>query len=142
MINEVWVIDDDVIFKRILNFLFKENNQYKTVLEFRHGLEAKKSLEKRLDQGGKLPNVILIDTNMPIMSGVTFLTWLKKEIVPLKKVKLPSIYLMSSSNISSDIKKNPTFSFLSGFIEKPLSKEDLSRIATNELSIQKEPQVL
>jgi CheY-like chemotaxis protein len=136
MINEVWIIDDDLIFKRILNFLFRQNSQYKNVVEFGHGLEAKKQLENRLRQGMQLPDVILIDTNMPIMSGTAFLTWLKKEVEALDDLILPYIYLMSSSNISDEIKKNENYSILSGFIEKPLKKEHLELIAQRQVSIQ------
>ena len=130
MINEVWVIDDDQIFKYVLNVLIKQNEQYNIVKEFSNGLEAKEALEDRIKRGQPLPDTILVDINMPVMSGWGFLSYACAATQGLDKV--PSFYIMSSSNAVSDKNKSKNHKCLNGYITKPFQEQHLCDVALHK----------
>jgi CheY-like chemotaxis protein len=86
---------------------------------------------KKLQASGKinsrsLPQVILLDINMPIMNGFGFLeefAKFDKEIVDNVK-----IIMLTSSVDPNDIKRSEEHPLVSGFISKPLSNEHLEEI--------------
>lgn len=72
----------------------------------------------------ELPDIILLDINMPIMDGWQFIELYSALIEqhPTKEIKL---YLLSSSIDLNDHKKAKALSAVNGFIIKPIKKEDL-----------------
>ncbi|PLB17916.1 MAG: Two-component response regulator [Flavobacteriaceae bacterium FS1-H7996/R] len=67
-----------------------------------------------------LPDVILLDLNMPVMDGWEFL----EEFISLKpklEKKIP-IYIVSSSNDPADIMKAKSISEVTDFIIKPVTE--------------------
>ena len=65
------VVDDSRVIRKVARRIL-ENLQFE-VSEANDGLEALKSCKE------KMPAAILLDWNMPVMDGITFLRQLRKE---------------------------------------------------------------
>ena len=86
-----------------------------TIVEAKNGEEALNSLKG----GSRLPDIILLDLNMPRMSGIEFLTILKQD----ENFKyLPTIILTTSQN-RADLLECYRIG-IAGYIIKPLKYED------------------
>ncbi|QEE49685.1 response regulator [Flavobacterium alkalisoli] len=125
-IRNLCVIDDDKIYHFLLKNLLKQNNIDVKSVFFQNGQDAIEFLsdEKNNDD---LPDLILLDVNMPIMNGWQFL----EEYIKLKTNfgKDPHIYMISSSNNEVDINKAREFSgVVKDYFLKPICKEDLHKI--------------
>ncbi len=71
------------------------------------------------------PQLILLDINMPIMNGFVFLQEYSK-LLGERSNKI-DVFMLSSSVDPNDIRKSEEYSFVKGFISKPLSLEHLNR---------------
>ncbi|MFC2188514.1 response regulator [Peijinzhouia sedimentorum] len=123
--KRVWIIDDDDLYvficKKMLNKLGLENDMIESFPNGKAGLDS----IKNRDDKDKLPSLILLDINMPIMNGWDFLD----EIDPYLK-KLPddlTIAILSSSVEPSDKAKALSYNEVQDYISKPVNIEDLKR---------------
>ena len=111
----VLVIEDDQIermkLKRATSLLEMNHN----IIEAKNGEEALDLLEDK----SNLPDIILLDLNMPKMNGIEFLRTLKEDEV-LKYI--PSIVLTTSTN-PKDVLESYKIG-IAGYIIKPLKYED------------------
>ncbi len=111
----IMLIEDDAIevmkFKRVLKSLSKEHK----IIEATNGEDALAYLNKR----ESLPDIILLDLNMPKMNGLDFLKIIKNDDI-LKF--LPTIILTTSSN-QKDLLEVYKYG-IAGYITKPLKYED------------------
>ena len=108
-------IEDDVIetmkFQRTLSKLESKH----TLIEAKNGEEALEILQS----GNSLPDIILLDLNMPRMNGIEFLGILKKH----EQIKyLPTIVLTTSED-RDDLLECYKIG-IAGYIIKPLKYED------------------
>ncbi|WP_306353880.1 response regulator [Flavobacterium sp. '19STA2R22 D10 B1'] len=127
--NDVFVVDDDKIYHYILKKLLHKNNIEVNSYFFENGLDALEKL-KESNQNQSLPDLILLDINMPIMNGWQFLTEFQKIKKALHKETI--IYLVSSSNNVLDMNKAKEFpDEVKDYFLKPVSLEDLSKIFLN-----------
>ena len=116
-INTVCIIDDDPIFR------FGTKKMMETIylpldfLIYKNGQEAFDELLPILRQGTNLPDVILLDLNMPIMDGWQFLY----ELVKIPNAERISIYIVSSSVDTRDIDKAKSYDIVNNYIIKPFS---------------------
>jgi CheY-like chemotaxis protein len=72
-----------------------------------------------INHKGNLPDIILLDINMPRMDGWEFLKAF--ENLGEELIKKCKVYMLSSSIDSSDISRSETFKAVKGYIEKPLT---------------------
>lgn len=83
--NSVLLIDDDPVSNfMVLNF-FKKTNFTRTVNCFRNGREG---LDFIKNNQGALPELILLDVNMPVMDGYEFLDEFEKLSYNKERVKI------------------------------------------------------
>lgn len=119
-VDSLCIIDDDTIYQFLTTEIIKQTNRVKSFLIFNNGLEAitflKNNTEKTL-----LPDIILLDLNMPIMNGWEFLTEYI-AICPQLDKKI-SLYVVSSSIAPSDISKAKEINEVSDFIIKPITEK-------------------
>ncbi len=124
-IKTLYVIDDDKIYHFLFKNLLKQNSIDVATFFFPNGMEALEHI-KNADKDN-LPDLILLDVNMPIMNGWQFLEEYSKLMDGLPKHA--EINMISSSNNEVDINKSRDFgNIVSNYYLKPISKEDLSKI--------------
>lgn len=126
----VWVIDDDAIYQIIVNKIIQRSEMFSAISSFKNGKEAIDYLSHALENHLDLPDIILLDINMPIMDGWEFM-----EELGLLKPNFPKeiiIYIVSSSIAVEDKNKSKSYENILGYLSKPVSVNDLILIASND----------
>jgi CheY-like chemotaxis protein len=119
--NRTYIIDDDNIFIFVLKKIIEKNENFDQVLDFKNGKEVIKILS---DENNIMPDIILLDINMPVIDGWQFL----EEIEKLPNKNKLNIFIMSSSIDANDIEKSKSFSTVKDFISKPINNEKLNKL--------------
>ena len=119
---KILIIEDDIIETMKFNRTISTLNLNVSITEATNGEEALKILKS----DSQLPNIILLDLNMPKVNGIEFLTFLKNNT---ELNHIPTIILTTSSN-----KKDLITCYklgISGYILKPLKYEEyINKIKT------------
>jgi CheY-like chemotaxis protein len=126
----IWVIDDDTIYQIIVNKIIQKSEMFSTISSFKNGKEALDAVTNSLNDNEILPDIILLDINMPIMDGWEFMeemTLLKSSIT-----KQIIVYVVSSSIAVEDKNKSKTYPDILGYLSKPVNINDLILIASND----------
>ncbi|WP_323757108.1 response regulator [Roseivirga sp.] len=118
------IIDDDPIFvfgaKRMMELADFCNG----FMVFQDGRKALDGLSAIVASGNNLPELILLDLNMPVMDGWQFLD----EFTKIKIDKKITLYIVSSSIDSEDFNKAETYEVVSNYIVKPITMDALKDI--------------
>jgi len=118
---------DNFISKRIIEITkFAKNVEIKN-----SGKSALEYLDEHKDNPDKLPNIIFLDINMPIVDGFVFLYEFEK-FSDIVKDKCKVIILSSSDN-KRDIDKIVNNDHVIKFITKPLTENALNEIKSLDL---------
>ncbi|MDP5229939.1 MAG: response regulator [Cellulophaga sp.] len=122
----ICIVDDDDIYQFTLIKTLESFKLPKNIIAFADGEEAMDFMLDHLGEDHKLPDIIFLDINMPIMDGFQFMD----EYVKIKpKVgKLITIYMVSSSVDAVDIERARNISAISDYIIKPIKKGELKSI--------------
>lgn len=94
------------------------------ILEFSDGQEAYFKLREFYQLGDPLPDVVLLDINMPIWDGWDFLD----EFIKLGIEKFPDVYVVTSSTHSVEREKALSYPIVRDCIVKPFTTEVLGKI--------------
>tara|TARA_R110002051_G_scaffold75579_1_gene137395 strand:- start:459 stop:872 length:414 start_codon:yes stop_codon:yes gene_type:complete len=118
-IETVCIIDDDPIFVYGTKVILNCNSSFcSNIMVYENGREALDNLSVILNSNEKLPEVIFLDLNMPILNGWQFLD----EFCKIPNIEENTrIYILSSSVYSGDIEKSKKYSIVKDFIQKPLT---------------------
>ncbi len=116
------IIDDDTVYVSLVKKLIKIKKLSNNILVFKNGKEAIDFFSNT----NTLPDLILLDLNMPIMNGWEFLD----AFIPLRKGsnKTPNLYVVSSSIDPVDSKKAKSIEGVRDYISKPISLESFEQI--------------
>lgn len=126
--KDVFVIDDDKVFHFIIKKLFSKNNIDISPSFYFNGLDAIEEIKEKINTGNTLPDLILLDINMPIMDGWQFLDEFRKTRI-VTQGERTTIYLVSSSDSISDINKAKEYQDqIKDYFFKPMTIEDLKKI--------------
>ncbi|WP_299778942.1 response regulator [uncultured Formosa sp.] len=112
---KILLIEDDMIEVMKLNRAISSLQLNHKIIEANNGEDALHLLEKKED----LPDIILLDLNMPKINGIEFLNILKQDDV-LKYI--PTIILTTSSN-QKDLLECYKIG-IAGYVLKPLKYEE------------------
>ena len=132
--KSIWVIDDDGIYQIIANKIIQRSELFLTVNSFINGklaIDALRTIVRNTtDNNERIPDIILLDINMPIMDGWEFME--KMSLLKSTLNKNIIVYIVSSSIAAEDKKKSKTYSDILGYLSKPITINDLELIALNE----------
>ena len=81
---KIGLVDDHQLFRKLLSALLNNLNGFTVVVEAKHGQE----LQDQLEAGSPLPDIMLIDVNMPVMNGFQTAKWLRATYPSLRMVAL------------------------------------------------------
>jgi CheY-like chemotaxis protein len=123
---KVLLVDDDTIYQYIASKTLDATGLTQKIITCSNGEEAYRFLEKNMNNPHELPDIILLDVNMPVMNGWDFLHAFKNLHSPSLK-DIP-IFLVTSSVNDADINYAQQFSNVQDYIVKPLVKEKLSAV--------------
>lgn len=123
--KNVLVIDDDEVFIFLTRRLLQSTNMVGDIHVSYSASEAISFLEM-IDDNTKMPDIILLDINMPGMSGWDFLQQYQNIVVHLKQ--RPQLYVVSSSIADNDTERALNSKGVSGYISKPVNVDLLKKI--------------
>ncbi|MEE6188317.1 response regulator transcription factor [Niabella digestorum] len=84
MKTKIGLVDDHQLFLKSLSLLLESFNTYEVVLEALNG----KDLQEKIKGRKELPDIILIDVNMPVMNGIETTRWLTENYPSIKPAAL------------------------------------------------------
>jgi len=125
-INTLCVIDDDDIYTFTIKRIIAKAEVAEKTIFFHNGQVAIDFFHNCLELISNLPDMILLDLNMPVLDGWQFLDEFIKLVPRLGKKIL--IYIVSSSIDEDDFKRAKAMEQVSDFIVKPLNAGDLRNI--------------
>lgn len=126
-----YVIDDDKLSIKLMSMLIAKNNFCEEIISFHNPQNALDELKNNATNPSKLPDVILLDLNMPILDGWQFLD----EFILVEFAKKIIVFIVSSSIDPSDLEMAKNYPIIKDYIIKPLSSEKLKQAS---LSIESE----
>jgi len=127
--KKVFVVDDDRIYHFILKNLLSKNDIAVNPSFFENGFDALEILKERI-AGNDLPDLILLDINMPIMDGWQFLEEFRKLKTDHKL--LTPVYVVTSSNDAIDLQRAKSYeNEISNYFIKPIDEIDICKIFLN-----------
>jgi len=132
MLEILCVIDDDKIFTFLLKRIIEKAKIAREIIFFENGRDALDYLAKYKEDALKLPQLILLDINMPILDGWQFL----QEYGNLKpSVPQPiSICMMSSSADVEDYDRAMDSGHVMDYLQKPVLMPSLMEISERVLT--------
>jgi CheY-like chemotaxis protein len=119
----ILMVDDDHIIRFIHKRIMELFTKFKIIYsEAGDGQEAIKVLNDNHSKGNKLPDLIFLDINMPVMDGFGFIEEFNKLCIPAELK--PQIIMLSSSENSSDRQRCYELG-VTKFLLKPISQDEL-----------------
>ncbi len=118
--KKIAIIDDNIVFRKLTKIAFE--HQFPGDLEvflFENGQEAVTYITMYLEEKEKLPKLILLDLDMPVMDGWEFLD----IMLPINKEKNLElvIYIVTSSSDATDMERAQQMSDVKGYLIKPIN---------------------
>ncbi|SFZ92079.1 Response regulator receiver domain-containing protein [Flaviramulus basaltis] len=122
----ICIVDDDEIYQFTVIKTIESLKLEKKILVFSDGEEAFSFMLDNIKKEHELPDIILLDINMPIMDGFQFMD----EYVKIKPNldKKIVIYMVSSSVDPIDIQRAKNIFDVSDYIIKPINPGELKTI--------------
>lgn len=126
----IWLIDDDPIYQTIMKKIIDKSGVSSHVVSYTNGKDAIQALEEIITNNEQLPNLILLDIEMPVLDGWGFMT--EMSLLKQKIKKEIKIYISSSSIAIEDKQKAKNNPDILGYISKPVTITDIVLIASDE----------
>jgi CheY-like chemotaxis protein len=122
------IIDDDKIYVNLVKKIIETKKLCDNLLIFNDGKQSIEYFEALLTNlsEDKIPDVIFLDLNMPVMDGWGFIERFTK--IKNKFNKLITVYIVSSSINPSDLDRAKTFSSVEDYLIKPVRIDELITI--------------
>ena len=127
--KSIWIVDDDSIYKFVIQKLISKIDLFENVRTFSNGEEATIALKKDWNLVKELPDIILLDIEMPIMDGWGFISEID-TLLPKINEKNIKIFISSSSIANEDKEKADRNPHIEGYYTKPITLEGLIEIGS------------
>lgn len=123
------IIDDDDVYCFTTELLLRRVLRVFRISVFNNGSDAIQYLHKNHRTPNEIPDIVLLDINMPVMDGWQFLNELSSFGEQL--LKSPCIYMVTSSIWPQDRKRAEVYPAIRGFASKPIFEKDFETIINN-----------
>ncbi len=126
-LRSIFIVDDDPIHQQITEIMLQRLSISESVSRFSDAQDALDYICANLHDPLAMPDIILLDLNMPVMDGWEFL-----EAFSAVRDKLPGkirVYVLTSSIDEKDRERVHAFPFVDGYLTKPLSKDIILQLA-------------
>jgi CheY-like chemotaxis protein len=121
--RNVLIVDDDAIDVKALRRAFLRVGWDGALDSASNGREALEYITQRQQEGGKLPQLVVLDINMPLMNGLEFLRALRENDIPA----FVPIVMLTTSCEDYVVKQAYSLGAV-GFFEKPRGLDGLQEI--------------
>lgn len=122
------IIDDDKIYVNLVKKIIEIKKLSENLLIYKNGKEALDYFKENLGNLSeeKLPDIIFLDLNMPVMDGWEFLN----EFIKIKNNfnKKITLYVVSSSIDPRDLERAKSFSLVTDYLIKPIELKKFEKI--------------
>lgn len=122
--KNILLVDDDSIFNFLSTKLLQRSGIAGEIHTAENGKQALDLLNSYYAGNTSLPDVILLDLNMPVMDGFSFLEAFKRLKFP-RKEKV-SIVIVTSSSDARDMARAKQMG-VTHYLTKPLTEESLRK---------------
>ena len=133
MLDKILCVDDDAITLMLCKMVLSKNSFSNEIVTATNGEEALnyfKTLKKIIVEtpSTKIPQMIFLDLNMPVMGGWEFLDHFNsEEFLDFNSIKT---IILSSTVDPTDLEKSKQYPMVIDFLSKPISKEMLEYLKT------------
>lgn len=118
-ISFIMLVDDNMIDRLVHRRLLEIHKIGNVISEFDSGITALDYLKENRSDKDKIPDLILLDIMMPGMGGFDFMVHLANLLDQFDKA--PLVYMLSSTNDESDIRKVRNDPHVIKMLSKPFS---------------------
>ncbi|TAH25245.1 MAG: response regulator [Cytophagales bacterium] len=130
-IQKVLLVDDDPAMNYVNEFFLKHYNFCQNVVIEQYPEDALAKMQKWSQScPEELPQLILLDLNMPVLTGYQLANAMVERI-PAEHLRNIQVYVLSSSEIGKESNTIIELPFVKGSLIKPLQIQDLEKIFNN-----------
>ncbi|MCL6524712.1 MAG: response regulator [Thermoflavifilum sp.] len=129
LVKKVFLIDDDPIHLQVGSLLLQKSGLIEEIKSFQEAQAALDYLQAHTSDPEQLPDVILLDLNMPEMDGWAFLD--SFERIRDNGFMNVRIFIYTSSINYHDRQRAHQYASVNGYLVKPLSREDIQLIVNS-----------
>jgi CheY-like chemotaxis protein len=119
-----YIVEDDPVAAFLAELMIKKEQFCSDVQAYVNGQLAFDSLKEAAAAGGVLPDVILLDLNMPLMDGWDFLD----AFGTLSMDKNVSVFVVTSSIRPDDFEKSTRYKQVRGCFSKPIDEQTVKQM--------------
>lgn len=123
-IDLLCIIEDEPTHLFITKKMVEMSGIVENIMVYKNGKEAYDKLKAIFLNNETLPEIILLDLNMPIWDGWQFLDEFTK--IPIKTKII--FYILTSSNSEDDKKRAETYNLNDNYLVKPITLKEIKTI--------------
>ncbi len=123
---KVVLVEDNPVDVAFTKIILRKAGLDRNLLVAQDGKEAIEALMRLKESGSRIPDLILLDINLPDISGIDLLTRLKDDS---RLCRIP-VVMLTGSNVDDDIQKSYDLG-ASTYLVKPISKDALMLVIKN-----------